>query len=340
MTLSDAEIAFQTSEGKQSPRERIQKALHRYPSISPGLVLLLSAGVFWFLNPNFKDPFNLSLVIQQVAVVGAVAIGQTLIILTAGIDLSCGAITVFTSMVMGRTAFANHLPGWESVLLGITVGLLCGGINGFLITRVKLPPFIVTLGTYNIFNALSLLYSTGRDIGTNELTKLLLWTGSAVKIGSFSITVGVMIMILMYGILAYSLRFTAWGRHVYATGDDIEAARLAGIETKRVIFSVYLVAGFIFSIAAWILIGRTQSASANNGIDLNLDSITAVVIGGTSLFGGRGRIIGSLYGAIIVGVFRDGLTLAGLAPYYQSLAVGILVITAVSIDQWIRKARN
>ena len=149
-----------------------------------------------------------------------------------------------------------------------------------------------------------------------------------------------MIMLLMYGVLAYSLRFTAWGRHVYATGDDIEAARLAGIETKRVIFSVYLVAGFIFSIAAWILIGRTQSASANNGIDLNLDSITAVVIGGTSLFGGRGRIIGSLYGAIIVGVFRDGLTLAGLAPYYQSLAVGILVITAVSIDQWIRKARN
>jgi fructose transport system permease protein len=340
MTLSDAEIAFQNSEIKQTPRERIQKALHRYPSISPGFVLLASAVVFGFLNPNFKSPFNISLIIQQVAVVGVVAVGQTLIILTAGIDLSCGAITVFTSMVMGRTAFFNHFPGWESLLLGILVGLLCGAINGFLITKVKLPPFIVTLGTYNIFNAISFLYSMGRDIGTNELTKLLLWTGDSVKIGSFSITIGVMMMILLYAILAYSLRFTAWGRHVYATGDDIEAARLAGIETKRVIFSVYLVAGFIFSIAAWILIGRTQSASAINGVDLNLDSITAVVIGGTSLFGGRGRIVGSIYGAIIVGVFRDGLTIAGLAPYYQSLAVGILVIIAVTIDQWIRKVRN
>jgi fructose transport system permease protein len=340
MSLSAAEVEFQSNKGSEPLKERLQAKLHQYPSISPVMVLLISGAVFWILNPNFKDPFNLSLVVQQVAVVGAVAVGQTIIILTAGIDLSCGAIAVFASMVMGRTAFANHLPGWQSLIIGLLVGTAAGAFNGFLVTKIKLPPFIVTLGTFNIFNALTLLYATGRDIQASEMNSTLVWMGTTFKAGRFQITLGVILMLLMYLVLSYALRFTAWGRHVYATGDDVEAARLAGIETKRVIFSVYMVAGLIFALAAWILIGRTGAASAINGIDLNLDSITAVVIGGTSLFGGRGRIIGSFYGAVIVGVFRDGLTLAGLPPYYQSLAVGILVITAVTIDQWIRKANK
>jgi fructose transport system permease protein len=147
-------------------------------------------------------------------------------------------------------------------------------------------------------------------------------------------------MIGIYLVLGFALRFTAWGRHVYATGDDPEAARLAGIQTNRVLLSVYMAAGFVFALAAWIIIGRVTVASPNVDTNLNLDSITAVVIGGTSLFGGRGAIIGSLIGAIIVGVFRNGLTLAGVDLYYQILAVGLLIIFAVTVDQWIRKVRK
>jgi fructose transport system permease protein len=146
-------------------------------------------------------------------------------------------------------------------------------------------------------------------------------------------------MILIYLILAFALRFTGWGRHVYAVGDDPNAARLAGIQVNRVLMSVYMVAGLVFAIAAWIIMGRVTVASPNTGPDLNLDTITAVVIGGTSLFGGRGAIFGSLIGAVIVGVFRNGLTLAGVDLYYQILAVGLLIIFAVTVDQWIRKAR-
>ena len=153
------------------------------------------------------------------------------------------------------------------------------------------------------------------------------------------VTVGVLIMIAVYIALAFMLGRTAWGRHVYAVGDDKDAARLAGIRVDRVLMSVYIAAGAILAIAAWLQIGRSNAAGPNAAADINLDSITAVVIGGTSLFGGRGIIWGTLLGALIVGVFRNGLSLAGVDTLYQTLAVGVLVIAAVSVDHWIRKAK-
>ena len=161
----------------------------------------------------------------------------------------------------------------------------------------------------------------------------------AIPIGGFRLTYGSIIMLALFGYFYYALRQTAWGKHVYATGDDIEAARLAGIRTGRVLFSVYLVAGLVYAIGAWILIGRLASASPNVGIEYNLDSITAVVLGGTSLFGGRGLVLGTLVGALIVGVFRNGLQLGGVDVVWQGFAIGLLVLVAVSIDQWIRKVR-
>jgi fructose transport system permease protein len=143
----------------------------------------------------------------------------------------------------------------------------------------------------------------------------------------------------MYAVVSFILKNTAWGRHVYATGDDREAARLAGIGVNRILVSVYLAAGLVYAITAWILIGRVGAASPNAASDANLDSITAVVIGGTSLFGGRGIIVGSLLGALIVGVFRNGLALAGVDVLWQTLVVGLLVIVAVATDQWIRRVR-
>lgn len=324
---------------RQTTARRIRHALHRHPAMSPAIVFVASLIVFGILNDRFLQPANLSLVAQQVAVVGSLAIAQTLIILTAGIDLSVGAIMVLTSIVMARMATDNGVSPVLALLIGLLVGLGAGAVNGLLVTRLKLPPFIVTLGTLNIFLALTLLYSNGATIRGGDMPGALTWTGTAFSVGAFQLTIGVVIMLALYGAVAFVLSQTAWGRHVYAVGDDAESARLAGISVKRVLLSVYLVAGVILAIAAWIQIGRSNAASPNVGADLNLDSITAVVIGGTSLFGGRGTVWGTLLGALIVGVFRNGLSLAGLDVLYQTLAVGVLVIVAVSVDQWIRKER-
>ena len=198
----------------------------------------------------------------------------------------------------------------------------------------------MTLGTLNIFIALTLLLSRGATIRGGEMPAILTASGTPIAVGDVRITVGVLVMLALYLVLAYVLGRTAWGRHVYAVGDDKEAARLAGIRVNRVLFSVYIAAGAILAIGAWIQIGRINAASPNVGVDLNLDSITAVVIGGTSLFGGRGTVWGTLLGALIVGVFRSGLSLAGLDVLYQTLAVGVLIIVAVAVDQWIRKVRK
>jgi len=318
---------------------RVHAVLHRMPALSPLVVLIIACVVFGFANPRFVRPENLSILLQQAAVVGSLAIGQTLVILTAGIDLSVGAIMVLASLVMAKTASDHGLPGPVSLLIGFAVALVAAFVNGLLVTRIKLPPFIVTLGTLSIFTALTLIYAKGETISLPTGT-FLTWTGKVIKLGRFSLTIGVIMMLLLYVVFAYALRQTAWGRHLYATGDDPEAARLAGIRTGRVLLSAYVVAGAVFGIAAWILVGRINGADPNAGLNANLESITAVVIGGTSLFGGRGAVVGSLIGALIVQVFDNGLALANVDPNYQVFAVGVLVIAAVAADQWIRKVRS
>lgn len=325
---------------RSTPLSRIRNTLHRYPALSPAIVLVLAVIVFGLLNDRFLNPANLSLITQQVAVVGTLALAQTLIILTAGIDLSVGAVMVLSSMVVAQTTVHMGVPAALGLFLGLVVGLGAGALNGFLVTRLKLPPFIVTLGTLNIFVALTLLYSGGATVRGGEMPDLLTAMGSTFNLGGVNITIGVLMMLILYVVLAFILQKTAWGRHVYAVGDDPEAARLAGISVNRVLMSVYLAAGAILVIGAWIQIGRTNAASPNAGADLNLDSITAVVIGGTSLFGGRGTVWGTLLGALIVGIFRNGLSLAGLDVLWQTFAVGVLIVVAVSVDQWIRKVRK
>ena len=325
---------------RSTPLSRIRNVLHRYPAISPAVVLVLAAIVFGALNDRFLNPANLSLITQQVAVVGTLAVAQTLIILTAGIDLSVGAIMVLSSMVMAQTSAQLGVPAVLAILLGLGVGLGAGALNGVLVTRLGLPPFIVTLGTLSIFTALTLLYSGGATIRGGEMPELLTAMGTTFSIGGVNFTVGVVMMLLLYVVVALILHKTAWGRHVYAVGDDPESARLAGIRVNRLLMSVYIAAGGILALGAWIQIGRTNAASPNAGFELNLDSITAVVIGGTSLFGGRGTVWGTLLGALIVGMFRNGLALAGLDVLWQTFAVGVLIIVAVSVDQWIRKVRS
>jgi len=324
----------------ESLLDRVQHVLHGNPILGPLAVLLVAIIAFAIVNGRFLSAANLGLVLQQVTVIATLALGQTLVILTAGIDLSAGAIAVFSSILMANMATKLGFPGVIALIIGLVLGTAMGALNGWLVTRIKLPPFIVTLATLSIFFSLNSVVSRSETIRGSDMPGIMTATGNnALRIAGFSLTWGTIIMLLLFAFFWYALGNTAWGKHVYATGDDLEAARLSGIRTDRVLLSVYLVAGLIYAIGAWILMGRLASASPNVGTEYNLDSITAVVLGGTSLFGGRGLVLGTLVGALIVGVFRNGLQLAGVDVVWQGTAIGLLVLIAVALDQWIRKVK-
>jgi len=304
-------------------------------TVGPLLALLLTCLFFTSQSDRFLTGENLSLVLQQVMVVGVIAIGQTLIILTAGVDLSCGMVMALGGIVMTKLATQSGMPAPLAIACGMGVTTLFGLINGLLVTAVRLPSFIVTLGTMNIAFAITQLYSNSETI--TDLPDALNALGGTFKIGGTSIVYGVMLMLILYMMAWFGLRETASGRHVYAVGNNAEAARLTGIATTRVLLGVYVLAGSFYGIASLLSVARTGVGDPNAGQTENLDAITAVVLGGTSLFGGRGAVLGSLVGALIVGVFRNGLTLMGVSSVYQVLITGILVILAVATDQLSRR---
>ncbi|AHM05518.1 Fructose ABC transporter, permease component FrcC [Roseibacterium elongatum DSM 19469] len=320
---------------------RVQNRLHLTPSLVPLLVLIGAVVVFGAtLGERFLSPFALTLILQQVQIIGIVALAQSIVILTAGIDLSVGAVMVLSSVVMGQFTFRYGLPPELAVLCGLICGASCGLISGILVAYVRLPPFIVTLGMWQIVLAANFLYSRNETIRSQDIqadAPLLQFFGTRLEIGGAVFTYGVIFMLVLAVVLAYTLRHTAWGRHVYAVGDDPEAAELAGVNVKGTLISVYVLAGTICAFAGWALIGRIGSVSPTSGQLANIESITAVVIGGISLFGGRGSILGALFGALIVGVFTLGLRLAGADPQWTNLLIGMLIIAAVAVDQWIRR---
>ena len=303
--------------------------------LGPVVALIAASAFFATQSDRFLTGDNLSIVLQQVMVIGVIAIGQTLVILTAGIDLSCGMVMALGGIVMTKVAAHYGAPVGAALAAGITATTLVGVLNGLLVTRLKLPPFIVTLGTLNIAFALTQLYSDAQTI--TEVPAGLTALGNSVPIGGTTVVYGVLVMLGMYVVAAFILGQTAAGRHVYAVGNNPEAARLSGIATQRVLLGVYVLAGLCYGIAALLSVARTGVGDPNAGQSENLDAITAVVVGGTSLFGGRGLVLGSLVGALIVGVFRNGLTLMGVSSVYQMLATGILVILAVATDQFSRR---
>jgi fructose transport system permease protein len=239
--------------------------------------------------------------------------------------------------------FMVNLPAHNGVnpFVAIAVGFaITGGfgfINGLVLTRLRLPPFIVTLGMLNIVFALTLIYTTETVPAQPQQTLL----GDTFKIGPTAITYGTVVMVLLYFLTWFILRETAFGRHIYAIGNNQEAVRLAGISTARLLIAVYTLAGLFYGLAALLLVARTGVGDPQTGVatNANLESITAVVLGGTSLFGGRGNVLGTLIGALIVSIFRNGLLLMGIDAIYQLLITGILVIVAVSIDQLSQRGR-
>jgi len=304
--------------------------------LGPFIALVIACGFFATTTERFFSGQNLSLILQQVMVVGVIAIGQTLIILTAGIDLSCGMVMALGSIVMTKFVADHGLPVPLAVLCGVGVTALFGLFNGLLVTRIKLPPFIVTLGTFNIAFAITQLYSEAQTV--TDIPDAMTALGNTFALGGTRVTYGTVVMILLYLFMWFWLRETSAGRHVYAVGNNPEATRLVGIPTERVLLGVYVLAGVFYGIASLLAVARTGVGDPNAGQTENLDAITAVVLGGTSLFGGRGVILGSLIGAVVVGVLRNGLTLMGVSSVYQVLVTGILVILAVTVDQLSRKA--
>ena len=339
MPVATEEAELQRLAPRPTPLDRVQRRLHQQPALGPLIVLVVACAVFGLLNDRFIAAANISVMLQQVAVVAALAVAQTLIILTAGIDISIGAAMILAQLLMAKLAAEHGLAGPLALGVGVLAGAATGLLNGVLVTTFRLPPFIATLGTLSIFTSVGLLYANGQTTQATDMPALLSWTGKPVAVGPLDLINGVLLVLALYLLVHYVLTRTQWGRHIYAVGDDVEAARLAGIRTNRVLLSVYVVAGLIVALAAWVSIGYTGAASPNNAGDVNLRSITAVVIGGTSLFGGRGGVVGTLFGALIVVVFSSGLTLADVNDLYQPIAAGMLVIAAVAVDQWIRRVR-
>jgi fructose transport system permease protein len=365
--ISDFEAKLEKADTSVAAFERddktlghmVRSVLRKNPTAIPALILVASIVFFGALAPNFLKPSTLSLVLQQVTVTGIVAIAQTVVILAAGIDLSVSAILVLCMLIMGKLSVELGAPDWIvahlglaletatllwtacAIVVGIAFGGLMGLLNGSLVTFLRLPPFIVTLGTLSIFNALKLWYSGSESVRASDIedkAPFLIWFGDTFNVFGAQIALGGVALLVLAVVVWYLLDRTPWGRHVHAIGDDPDSALLAGIQVNRVLVSVYTFAGLVCGFCAWVAIGRVGSVSPIAFESVNLDSITATVIGGTSLFGGRGSIAGSVLGALIVGVFNAGLSLAGVDDYWQIFTVGVLVILAVAIDQWLRRA--
>ncbi len=324
---------------------KVQHFLHSTPAAVPFIVLVSAIIIFGVtIGGKFFSSYTLTLILQQIAIVGILGAGQTLVILTAGIDLSIGVVMVISAVIMGNFAVTYGLPAPIAIFAGLVAGGLCGFLNGFLVAKVKLPPFIVTLGTWYIVMSTNFIYSANETIRETDVAAnapFLHFFGNSFKIGSAVFTIGVVTMVILVLILWYALNHTAWGRHLYAVGDDPEAAKLSGIRTDRVLLGAYSLAGVIAAIAAWVSIGRNGSISPSAAVtDYNLQAVTAAVIGGISLFGGRGSILGTLIGAMIVGVVSMGLNMLGADPQWKVFLTGVLIISAVAVDQWIRKVAS
>jgi fructose transport system permease protein len=352
-TISDFEAKLAEADAnvasfEQEQESFVQKArgfLRENPTAIPAIILLASIFVFGIISliqpNNFLTANTLSLILKQVTVVGIIAIAQTLVILTAGIDLSVGVILVLCAMIMGRLTTLNDVPYYLAVPIALAFGTAMGAINGLLVTKARIPPLIVTLGTFYAFRAINLWYTGSESVRPAALSQKapeLLIFGKAFNIGSANFILGSFALIALAIIVWYMLNRTAWGRHVTAIGDDPDAAMLSGVQIDRTLISVYALAGLICAFGAWVALGRVGSMSPIAFETINLDSITAVVIGGTSLFGGRASIAGSVLGAMIVGVFFMGLALVGVESYWQWFAMGCLLIGAVALDQWLRRA--
>ncbi len=312
------------------PKQFIWQYGRQFGTLIGLLVLVL---VLWILTPHFLTVSNLLNVAQQTSINAIIAVGLTFVIITAGIDLSVGSIVAFSGVVLA-SALQAAVPLPIALVIGLAVGSLSGLLNGVLITYGRLPPFISTLGMMSVARGSALLYTGGRPISGFSPGFRYLATGEV-----WHIPVPVILMVLIYLIAHIVLTRTKFGRYVYAIGGNEEAAVLSGVNVKFHKAAVYALSGLLSGMAAIILTARLNSAQPIAGIMYELDAIAATVIGGTSLMGGEGRIIGTLIGALIMGVLRNGLNLFGVSSFIQQTVIGAVIIFAVLMDMAFKKQR-
>jgi ribose transport system permease protein len=297
-----------------------------------GLIALCA--VLWILTPHFLTVSNLLNVAQQTAINAIIAVGLTFVIISGGIDLSVGSMVAFSGVVMARLLELGA-PWPIAVAGGLGIGLACGLVNGVLITFGRLPPFIATLGMMSVARGGALLYTEGRPIsGFTEAFRNLA-TGEIMFV-----PVPVMVMGAVYLVAHFILRRTPFGRYVFAIGGNEEAALLSGVKVRLHKTMVYGVCGLLSGLAAAVLTARLNSAQPIAGINYELDAIAATVIGGTSLMGGQGSVIGTLIGALIMGVLRNGLNLLGVSSFVQQVVIGAVIILAVLMDMAFKQPKK
>jgi ribose transport system permease protein len=296
-----------------------------------GVAFVLEFILFSLLSPYFFSPDNLLNVSLQASITAIIAAGMTFVILTGGIDLSVGSLVAFAGIAV-TAVLKSGLPWQIAMPLGIAAGLLLGAVSGafagLCITRFSITPFIVTLATMTIWRGIAFVWTDGRPIW--ELPDAFAFLGNGRLLG---VPVPSLIMVLTFIILHVILTRTRFGRHVYAVGGNIEAARLAGIRTGRVLTSVYILSGVLAAVSGMLLASRMNSGQPNAGLSYELDVIAAVVVGGTSLSGGKGSVIGTFIGAMLIAVLRNGLNLLNVGSYVQQVVVGSVILLAVLVDR-------
>ena len=296
--------------------------------------LLVLSAVLWALTPHFLTVANMLNVAQQTSINAIVAVGMTFVILSGGIDLSVGSIVALSGVVLG-TALQADQPLAIALLLALTVGVASGIVNGGLISWGGLPPFIVTLGMMSIARGAALLYTEGRPVSGFDEGFRSIATGQVAMVPS-----SVVLMLAVYLVAHVVLTRTTFGRYVYAIGGNEEAARLSGVRVRLHKTLIYGVSGLMSAIAAIILTARLNSAQPIAGMMYELDAIAATVIGGTSLMGGEGTLIGTLIGALIMGVLRNGLNLLGVSSFLQQIVIGAVIVGAVLVDTMLKRHRT
>lgn len=304
-----------------------RRILHS-PLALPLIGLIVVSVLMGFASDNFFSVSNIFNVLRQVSIVAILAVGMTFVILTGGIDLSVGAVMALAGTIAAGLMVNFGMPGWVGLLGGLGVGVILGIFNGYLVAWGRMPAIIVTLATMGIARGLGLIYSGGYPI--SGIPSWISWFGVG-RIGI--VPVPVIAMVIVYAVAWVLLQRTPFGRHVYAIGGNELAAKLSGVKTQRVKLAVYAISGVTAAIAALILTGRLMSGQPNAGVGFELDAIAAVVLGGTAIAGGRGLILGTLIGAILLGILNNGLNLMGINPYLQDVIKGLIILLAIYIGR-------
>lgn len=298
-----------------------------------GLFIILSLLVvcFTIINQNFLSLYNVQNIFKQSSINGLIAFGMTFVILLGAIDLSVGSILPLVGFFIGSALVTFNIPIYVALPVGLILGIGLGIINGVLVSKYKLQPFIATLVTMAVYRGITLVISDGLPVrNISKTSEFMAWLNHG-QVGPIPVFVIVLVTTLLA--LYVLLHKTVFGRHVYATGGNEEAARLSTIPTNKIKIYCYALCGFLTSIAAILHLSRYNSMYPNVGVGMELDAIAAVVIGGTSMTGGRGRIIGTFIGVLIIGVLNNGLNLIGVSSFYQEIVKGIVILIAVIIDQ-------